>query len=213
MFKEKDPEYYLSERRELIEYVSAGPNRILEIGAAKGATGEALKREGKAAEVVGVELFEEAARVAASRIDRIIVGDIETMTLDYPDGHFHYVICGDVLEHLRSPWDVLTKLRPLIADNGKVIASIPNVRYKQVVKDLVLRGEFRYETQGILDSTHLRFFTRNSIRRLFKEAGYTIETIAPIYLKKGGGKFNRFTLKLFDDFHIYQYIVVARKER
>lgn len=108
-----------------------------------------------------------------------------------------------------NPWDTLRKPKPLLAPQGKVIASIPNVRYRRVLVDLVFRGDWKYTNVGILDRTHLRFFTKKGIYRLFTESGYRVELIYPKYKKKEERLFNRLTFKIFDDIFAWQYIVSA----
>lgn len=208
----KEAAYFGVVRDELVECIPPGPHRVLELGAGDGATGSAIKQSGKAAEVVGVELVEAAAQKAAARIDRVITGDIEKLTLPYPAGYFDYIVCGDVLEHLVDPWKTLVNLRPLLAERGKIIASIPNVRYRHVVVNLLFGGEWKYQNVGVLDRTHLRFFTKKSIARMFHETGYEVERMTPKYKKAEERLVNAITLKTLDDFFAWQYIVVAGKK-
>lgn len=170
--------YYHHQRPELVALVPQQARRVLDVGCAAGMMGAALKERG-VAEVVGVEINPVAAREAATRLDKVIVGDIEEIELTYPEGYFDTIVLGDVLEHLRDPWNLLKRLRRYLAEGGKIVASIPNVAHISVIRDLI-RGEWRYADIGILDRTHLRFFTLSSIREMFANAGYRITSVAGV---------------------------------
>ena len=111
----------------------------------------------------------------SSTRERVIVGDAETIdyAAELAGEEFDVVLFADVLEHLKEPADVLRRVRPFVAENGVVVASIPNIAHASV-RLALLGGEFRYREWGLLDDTHLRFFTRASIQDLFEETGYVI---------------------------------------
>jgi 2-polyprenyl-3-methyl-5-hydroxy-6-metoxy-1,4-benzoquinol methylase len=148
--------------------------RVLEFGCATGYMSEVLKLR-LGCVVTGVELEPDAAAVASTRADRVIVGDAEVLDLDelLDDEEFDAVLFADVLEHLKDPGALLRRIRPFIAPGGVVVASIPNVAHGSL-RLALLQGEFRYRQTGLLDGTHLRFFTRASIQDLFEEAGYVV---------------------------------------
>jgi 2-polyprenyl-3-methyl-5-hydroxy-6-metoxy-1,4-benzoquinol methylase len=173
-------DYFGRERDDLYRLVPDLPagSRVLEIGCGEGRLGARLRARGL--EVHGIEVVEDAARKAEQVLDRVWTGDVEKLELDYPDGHFHLLLLGDVLEHLVDPWAVLAQLRMLLARDGVVVASVPNVQYFPVVLDL-LRGRFEYRAAGVLDRTHLRFFTRREARRLFAGAGFVVEAMPAVY--------------------------------
>jgi len=182
-----DDNYYQHIRHDLIHGISKGSNRILEVGCAEGATGLALKQSGQALEVVGIELVAEAARVAESRLDHVIHGDLESMSLDEPflaPESFDYIICGDVLEHLKDPWSQLDRLLKLLKPGGAFICSLPNVRYYNVSFPLVFGDDWTYTNAGILDSTHLRFFTRSTGLRMLESAGLSNLLCTPLIHKR-----------------------------
>jgi 2-polyprenyl-3-methyl-5-hydroxy-6-metoxy-1,4-benzoquinol methylase len=148
--------------------------RVLELGCATGYMSEVLaKRLGCA--VTGLELFPEAAAVAREHCQRVLVGDAETFDFERALGRerFDVVLFADVLEHLRDPEAVLRRIGPLLVEGGAAVASIPNVAHGSV-RLALLGGEFRYGQTGLLDRTHLRFFTRESIQDLFEGAGFSI---------------------------------------
>ena len=154
-----------------------GQNKIvLDVGCATGYLGEALVRRG--CRVVGVEA-DPAAAAAASRVyEAVFVADLDQvdLTATLAGARFDVVIFGDVLEHLKDPDRLLAQAQVLLAKDGYVVASIPNIAHASVSLAL-LRGEFRYQERGLLDSTHLRFFTLDSIRAMFERAGYTLTAV------------------------------------
>jgi len=148
--------------------------RVLEFGCATGYMSEVLGAR-LGCSVTGIELCPEAADVARKHCERVIVGDAEHLDLAQALGptRFDVILFADVLEHLREPGLLLSRVRPFLAEGGSVVASIPNVAHGSV-RLALLNGEFRYRDTGLLDSTHLRFFTRESIEELFEQAGYAV---------------------------------------
>ncbi len=149
-------------------------SRVLEFGCATGYMSQAL-RDRLGATVVGVELDAEAARLAEEHCERVLVGDAEELDLEAELGgeRFDSILFADVLEHLRDPGALLRRVRPSAAEGGSVVASIPNVAHA-AVRLALLGGSFRYREQGLLDESHLRFFTREGIQDLFEGTGYVI---------------------------------------
>jgi 2-polyprenyl-3-methyl-5-hydroxy-6-metoxy-1,4-benzoquinol methylase len=163
---------------ELLQYLDPKPESVLEVGCAEGLLGEWIKKN-RGCRVTGIELNPDAARSASDRLDEVLVGNIETMELPFSEGTFDHIIFGDVLEHLTDPWRVLKKVAPLLRPGGSVIACIPNIGHISVIANL-LSGQFCYVSQGLLDKTHLRFFTRKGIEDLFRECGYDITHLHPL---------------------------------
>jgi 2-polyprenyl-3-methyl-5-hydroxy-6-metoxy-1,4-benzoquinol methylase len=153
----------------MVELVG-GTKRVLDVGCATGYLAEALVERG--CTVSGVESDEEAAEEARPHLERLVIGDVETMDLaeTFGDDRFDVIVFGDVLEHLRDPLPVLRRAKALLADGGSVVASIPNIAHGSV-RLALLAGRFDYQDLGLLDSTHVRFFTRSSVENLFRDAG------------------------------------------
>ncbi len=147
--------------------------RVLELGCATGYMSEVLRARG--CYVVGVERDPLMAEVAEQRCDRLIVGDLDLLDLaeELAGERFDVIVAADVLEHLRDPLQVLRSLRPLLAEGGYLVASIPNVAHGSV-RLALLEGRFPYQERGLLDRTHLRFFTRESFGQLLEDAGFLI---------------------------------------
>ena len=131
---------------------------------------------------------------------------------DLPMREFDCIVFNDVLEHLVDPWAALRETRDRVSVGGSVVASMPNVRHRHVVRELVLRGRWDYAERGVLDKTHLRFFTRSSMLELFADTGYRIERIEPLAVASTGrlGTVNRWVGGRLDEFLTLQYTLVAR---
>lgn len=177
-FKQKwgfDIRYYTWSREELISLIEKGKGekfRVLEVGCGCGATLAKIDYLWENADVCGIELVDSVARIGANYLD-IIQGNIETMELPYEQEAFDYIIFGDVLEHLYHPEAVLRRLMPYLKQNGRFLCSIPNVMHESVILPL-LKGKFEYREAGILDRTHIRFFTLDSIVRMLDDCGLKI---------------------------------------
>jgi len=169
----------------LFQLIEGEPKRVLELGCASGAFGAALMQRFPGASVIGIEAGRAAAEKARTRLDRVIHGRLEEVSLaaeGLRHGEVDTVVAADILEHLVNPWDVLVRLRPFLAPEAQVVASIPNIRNLTVVSQLLLGGRFDYDQRGLLDVSHLRFFTLDGIRRMFRETGYVLERDMAIIL-------------------------------
>jgi len=168
-----DQSYYGRERKEIEPLLPATIGRVLEIGCGAGGTLRWLKSTGRAAQTFGFEYVPEAAAKAAEIADAVESGDIEAKGLPF-EGNFDLILCLDVLEHLRDPWAVVRQVRERLNPGGTLIISVPNVRHHSVTLPLLFGGQFRYKPAGILDRTHLRFFTRESACELLQQGGFKI---------------------------------------
>jgi 2-polyprenyl-3-methyl-5-hydroxy-6-metoxy-1,4-benzoquinol methylase len=187
-YSEKSGKYFKHGRIEMLPFIPRDATKILEIGCGVGEFAANLKSV-RGVHITGIEPFEAAANIATSRLDRVLVADANAGIVELQGNRFDCIVCNDVLEHLVDPWDTLKHLRPLLAPNGKLVASIPNIRYMPVLKGLVLKGEWRYVEQGVMDRTHLRFFTKKSIYALFEESGYKVTHVQGINAIKFPWKF------------------------
>ena len=159
--------------------------RVLDVGCASGYIAAPLSARGCA--VTGFERNPHSAAAAEEHCEAVIVGDIESVDdrRRIPSG-FDVVLLGDVLEHLVDPWDALRFVRGLLAPGGVVVASIPNVA-AWTVRLALLRGTWDYADFGLLDRTHLRFFTRRTVHELVRDSGFAVERerFAPIEQEPG----------------------------
>ena len=174
-------DYYGFRRPEVQRLVSRRARSVLDVGCASGEVGGGIRRR-QGASVWGVEPNPQAAAAAASVLDRVLQGSIEEVLPQLPERGFDSIILADVLEHLVDPGAVLTALSEKLAPAGEIIVTLPNVRHWSVLRGL-LEGSWDYQEAGILDRTHLRFFTRRSAVDLFEGAGYAVSQVTPIALK------------------------------
>jgi SAM-dependent methyltransferase len=172
MFPQPQPDaYYDGFNERLFAAVPAHAKRVLEVGCARGRLGHELKLQDPSRYVAGVEQDPIAAQAAGERLDDVFVLDVQTDIPPIETGSLDCLLLGDVLEHLLDPEDVLRRYRDLLANDGVVLVSVPNIQHFSVVKSL-LRGDFMYQPSGLLDGTHLRFFTYMSFAKLMLDAGF-----------------------------------------
>jgi 2-polyprenyl-3-methyl-5-hydroxy-6-metoxy-1,4-benzoquinol methylase len=217
-YQEKPQEYWEYERTEMLPLIPEGVRRVLDVGCSGGVFGELVKHK-RGCEVWGVEIYPSACREAERRLDRVLQGEFGE-SLPLPSGAFDAVVFNDVLEHLVDPWATLRFTEQLLTETGVVVASIPSIRHFPTLWHLVVRKEWHYTDLGILDRTHLRFFTRQTIGELFQEAGYQIveiQGIQPFWNLDGDHDLWRYykllnllTLGRISDMKFLQYAVRAR---
>jgi len=210
------PSSYYSDRNEMLPFIPGDVKRVLDVGCGEGGFGKLLKARDDM-EVWGIEILKEPAQKASQVYDRVVVGDLERDSLDLPEDYFDCLIFNDVLEHFTDPWTVLKKLKTCLTDDGCVVASIPNVRYFDNLYNLLVKGDWRYTEHGILDITHLRFFTKRSIGDLFASCGYEVAGITGIARKRSKrftrGVLNLISLNTLSDVRYLQFACVARKRK
>jgi 2-polyprenyl-3-methyl-5-hydroxy-6-metoxy-1,4-benzoquinol methylase len=169
------PAYFNYSRPEVVARFDPKGLRILDVGCAAGAMGAEMLAKG-ALEVVGLEREARAAAIARTRLSSVLQVDLDSRpTLPFPDAFFDVITCADVLEHLVDPGALLTHLRRYLKDDGLLVCSIPNVRHESVLVPLLVSGRFHYADAGILDRTHLRFFTITEFAGFLAQAGFTME--------------------------------------
>ena len=165
---------------DLLAMIPPQARAIVEVGCSTGSLAYALKRQRPEVHYLGLELDPKAAEIAARYCDGVSALNIEeadgSLYRDYASRDCW--VFGDVLEHLRDPWAVLAKIREVLPPGGCVVASVPNAQHWSLQAKLSV-GEFRYESAGLLDRTHLRWFTRVTLFELFAKAGLRIEAGVP----------------------------------
>jgi 2-polyprenyl-3-methyl-5-hydroxy-6-metoxy-1,4-benzoquinol methylase len=170
--------YFERPRTEILPFLPTHCQRLLDVGCGVGAFG-ALVKQTREVDVWGVEPVKSAAGEASTRIDHV-VNDVFDFELGLPAGTFDCVVFNDVLEHMVEPEQALRYARTLLAPAGVVVASIPNIRYLGVLSQLVFLAQWEYQDSGVLDKTHLRFFTKSSIVKMFLAEGYSVASICGI---------------------------------
>lgn len=201
-------------RDEMLRFIPNDAQTLLDIGCGRGGFGGHLKSKLNV-EVHGVELNAAAAQHARSRLDEVFELDLERNPHELPTGRYDVVTFLDVLEHLQDPWSMLRRAHAWLKPGGTVIASLPNLRYYPVFKDLVLTNRFEYQENGVLDRTHLRFFTVSSVERLFGDTGYrtiSVTGINPSPFPWKLGLLNRLLGDALGDTRYMQFAVSGRLE-
>lgn len=207
--------YLEKERHEMLDRIPKEASTILDVGCAVGSFGQLIKSS-RSSEVWGVEINEYAASIAAQKLDNVICGAFDE-TIDLPKSNFDCIIFNDVLEHLVDPYSALLYSKQLLRNGGIIVASIPNVRYFDNVWKLLVEKDWEYTKNGILDRTHLRFFTHKSIVKTFSELGYEIESIEGInsldkehpHHVKAFNIINYMLLNQIEDMRYVQFAIVA----
>jgi len=214
---DKQNGYYSRARTDIATMVPRRAKRILDVGCGSGNTLDYLKRNGLGTWHGGIEINAEMAKEAATKADRIWIGAIEDVLVS-EDGinsvdDVDVILCLDILEHLVDPWTTLKRLVDRLSAGGTVITSIPNIRFYKAVLPLLFKGKWSYEESGVLDSTHLRFFTRETAVAMVRDAGLEVTAVMPTDLKPWKNKWiiNKLMGGCLIDFYAYNYRIVGRK--
>jgi len=180
--------------------------KVLDVGCASGFLAEYLVRNMNC-HVIGIELDPISAERARSRCQRVVVGDVtDPAIIEQISGHYDYVIFADVIEHLPDPEGVLIRAREWIGENGLVIISLPNIAYYRIRLHL-LRGKFEYRDIGIMDRTHLRFYTKASAKQFIESCGLRVLRTEPIFVKPKDAALG----PLFPTLFAYIFVFVCEK--
>jgi 2-polyprenyl-3-methyl-5-hydroxy-6-metoxy-1,4-benzoquinol methylase len=206
-----DNVYHTVGRGELAQMFTNVPSLILDVGCSAGSNAALVKSRFPGSRAWGIEMNRDAAAIARQKLDRVLQGKFEDFDLrkeGIAHGTLDAVLLTDVLEHMYNPWDVMVKLRPYMSPTGQLVLSIPNVRNLWLMDELS-KGNWTYAAEGLLDITHIRFFTRKEMIRFAEETGYRVlqarysidGRLAPLWQQHqgGAGPFNidleRMTLK------------------
>jgi 2-polyprenyl-3-methyl-5-hydroxy-6-metoxy-1,4-benzoquinol methylase len=212
--------YYGDDRPDVRALLRPAGQRILDVGCGEGAMAMALKQAG-AAYVAGIELEPESAAKAQTRLDKVVQGSVLDDVLPFQEHEFDYIICADVLEHLPNPDRAIDRLLPLLAPDGCLVISVPNMRFYTVLARLIL-DRWSYTEHGIRDRTHLRIFTRYALVQMLERHGLRIGRLSRNFrlfedqtkMGRMGSYMTRIARtvvapRLFRELLTYQYLVVA----
>lgn len=169
--------YYRGSRREVAQFLPEQYSRVLEIGCGEGGFRGNL---GRNCEYWGVEPIQAAARAAIGRLAKVLVGTYEQVIDEIPRGYFDLVICNDVIEHMADHAWFLGSIRSKMSEGAHLVGSVPNVRYIDNLYKLLVRKDWQYRDEGVLDRTHLRFFTERSLERALLDSGFVLRRIGGI---------------------------------
>jgi 2-polyprenyl-3-methyl-5-hydroxy-6-metoxy-1,4-benzoquinol methylase len=212
LYAAKPIDYYSGARHDMVADLPNHPNAaILELGCGDGSTAALVRAANKAATYVGIELDAAAAARARCHATDVIIGDIASLDLSAHIERYDALIASEVLEHLVDPWAALAKLTACLKPGGLVLASSPNLAHWRVIGGL-LRGNFSHTETGVMDRSHLRWFTPTSYAALFASAGLAIEAVRPITPPAPRTKWlNRLTRNRSSHLFMTQIYVIARK--
>lgn len=209
---EKVSDYYLTERPEFVNVIACSGTyeTAIDIGCAGGRLGTELIQRGIVKKCDGIEPFPDAAEIARASLRQVWQGTLEEQTSNIDWAQYDLVVMADVLEHLVDPWAALKSLHRRTTPLCRIAISVPNVRHYKVVLPLLFRGEFRYEDQGIMDRTHLHFFTRSSLEETLDACGWSI-CKADTHMKS---RYRRAFVptRLIEPFVAVQHLVIAEKK-
>ncbi|NJK70713.1 MAG: class I SAM-dependent methyltransferase [Thermales bacterium] len=179
-YDKKPSFYYTATRIELLPFINDSAKSLLDVGCSTGVFGKLAKEKTSIQKVTGIELNKEEAKTAKTNLDTVYTGTFEDNAKKLKKGGYDIISFNDVLEHLIDPYDMLHRAKPFLSKNGYILASIPNVRYIKNLLKYNFKKDWQYEDLGILDRTHLRFFTKKSMIRMFQECGYEVNRIEGI---------------------------------
>lgn len=206
--------YYGKKRLEILDFLPKGINRLLDIGCGYGLTSEYIKKNKYADFADGVELDPDALKIAESKLDSVYQIDLNRggNPLEEINVKYDCILLLDILEHLIDPKNLLESCKSVLNDNGCVIISLPNIRHYTVLMPLIFKNNWEYSDEGILDKTHLRFFTLKSAVKLIGNAGFKIIELSKNHSYYRGFKIlNLLLLGLLSRFSISQYIFKCTK--
>lgn len=203
--------YYSHSRSEILPFVPPSLKVALDVGCASGNFGQGLKKM-HGCTVWGVEPDKSAAILAKEKLDNVINAPF-TEELDFQEQKFDAIFFNDVLEHLVDPAGALKVAKEHLTKEGVVIASIPNILHFETIANIIKTRDWKYEEAGIMDKTHLRFFSKKSVIRLFEQTGFKVEVVEGLNPKYGQffRYFNFLFFKKFDDMKYIQFLVKATK--
>lgn len=184
-YASKPPEYFDGSRADIVgQLPDNAVAEIIEIGCGNGSTGAIAKAQGKCARYVGVDVDEKAAAEAEKVLDSVAVGNVEQLDLGQLGGLFDAAILSEVLEHLVDPWALLSRLHSVMRPGALIFASSPNIANMGLIRQL-LSNRFDYTPAGVMDRTHLRWFTSATYREMFESAGFETVSIGPLVPPSG----------------------------
>lgn len=178
MLNNNDPGSYFGKvRQEIAPLLPESVGTVLEIGCGSGGTMGWLRTVRPISYAAGVEMMPDAGERARANFDDVEISDVDAAKLAFKTGQFDLILALDVLEHLTDPVRTLARLREKLRPGGLIIASLPNVAHYQVSMPLLFRGRWDYSDEGLLDRTHLRFFTEKTALSLFRDCGFSIVAV------------------------------------
>ncbi len=180
--------YYQRQRPEIAMLLPRQYSKVLDIGCGAGKFRDNLTQEN---EYWGIEPVDSIAKIASEKLDKVLIGTYQEIHSHIPNDYFDLVICNDVIEHMPDHEEFFQSIKAKIKKDGCLIVSIPNVRYISNLFELLVKKDWEYKNRGILDRTHLRFFTKKSLIRTITDNGFTIVIFTGINSYRADSFFKR----------------------
>jgi 2-polyprenyl-3-methyl-5-hydroxy-6-metoxy-1,4-benzoquinol methylase len=195
----------------MLVFIDRPPQRCMEFGCSGGGF-SALLKEKYGCETWGADIDRQSVEMAKTRLDRVFLGDAYEVIKELPDNSFDYLICNDIIEHLYSPERFFEEVKRCLTRDAILICSLPNVRHWKTFNRYFFLKDWKYKKSGILDYTHLRFFTKKSMKRAIKSWGFQLEKMKGIRPTKSPFfyLFTLLTLGFIYDMRFLQYGFRAR---
>lgn len=214
-YEKKEDSYYGNARPEVAAIIPSNCKTFLDVGCSDGSFGNFIKRQRPLSVVWGIEPHKNSAERASGKLDKVLNSYFTDNLEELQGEKFDCISFNDVLEHLFNPNEALETSKKFLTGDGVIVASIPNVLFYHVFfEKIVLKKDWKYTDGGTLDETHVRFFTKKSIERLFNDSGFEIVKIVGIN-KTASKKFlllNIATFGFFNEWSYLQFGVVAKKK-
>ena len=209
LYHVKEGEYFETIRMPQVKALGGDLGRVLDVGGGNGATSQFLVDNNLATSAVVVDPYMTVQSTEKVTMEPVEADDALFERLKEKGERFDTAIFLDVLEHLMNPWAVLKGTREVVKPGGKVFVSLPNAQFVGLIVPLVLFGRFDYKKQGVMDLTHIRWFTRATAVEMVEQAGFTVEKVdREINLRLA--TLNKLTLGIFSRFFAQQHFIHAR---
>ena len=213
LYLDKEDDYFSQVRSEIEDLLPNYSKETLDIGCGDGATLEWIKAIKRCEKTYGIEISESSYLKAKKILDETLNINIEKEKNFFMEKKFDLILVLDVIEHLIDPWKFLNLIKSRLNEGGSIIISVPNIRHYSILKDLIFFGNWEYSQSGILDRTHLRFFTKKTLKKIFEKEKLNIEMLKkyPIDYSGKAKILNKISFNLFSDFLTQQYIFKLKK--
>lgn len=211
----KSDTYYINTRKDLYPFIPQHLTKTLDVGCATGVFSRYLKQKYNN-ETWGIEMHQDSANVAKENLNKVLTGSFDEVKDKLPIDYFDCVFFNDVLEHMPYPEECLSFVKKNLSNQGVVFISLPNIRYIGVMREFILKKDWKYRDSGIMDKTHLRFFTKKSMVRMVESCGYSVQSIQGI---NSISKFcltsilNKLLFDYIEDTRFKQYVIIAKPIR
>lgn len=209
-YRDKEQAYFAHANLHLAARIGGSNLHVFDVGCGEGALIRCLNLRGMIAKSYGVELVPAAAERAREVVSELWNESIESFSPAIPPHSLDYVICADVLEHLRDPHSVLLRLREYLKPQGLLLVSLPNASNRRLIWNLLVRNEWEYAPSGIMDATHLRWFTSKSARRLLEQSGFRVLDSEYVFWGKVGALVDKVSLGMLSRFVASQLYLSAQ---